>query len=118
MNIIALAIGLCAGMLSGFIGIGGGIVIIPALAFFFKFTQQEAQGTTLAAMVPPIGLLAAYVYYQNGYVNLSVAGLVALGFVLGGFLGAKVVMHLDEALLRRIFGVLLFIISIKMIIGK
>lgn len=88
--IIAIAIGVLAGVASGFMGIGGGVVIIPALAFILGFDQHLAQGTSLAAMVPPIGILAAYVYYKSGHVNIPVAALIAAGFIVGGMVGAKV----------------------------
>ena len=82
---ILLSLGLVTGILSGVIGIGGGIIMIPALVFFFNMTQQNAQGTTLAMMVPPIGFLAAYTYYKAGFVDLKIAGILCLGFFVGGF---------------------------------
>ncbi len=115
---ISIAIGLGAGILGGLMGIGGGIVMIPALAYFLKFSQHAAQGTTLAAMVPPIGILAAYVYYQKGQVNIPVALFIALGFLLGGFIGARIVVNLDDETLRKVFGVALLLVSIKMIFWK
>jgi uncharacterized membrane protein YfcA len=78
-----LLLGLIAGTMSGLIGIGGGIIIIPVLVFLFGFSQHEAQGTTLALLVPPIGLLAAWTYYQQGYVDLKIAGYICAGFFLG-----------------------------------
>jgi uncharacterized membrane protein YfcA len=116
--LLILSIGLTAGILSGLLGIGGGIIIIPALVFFLGFTQQTAQGTTLAMMVPPIGLLAAWAYYSKGYVDLKVAGLMCIGFFVGGFFGAKFATTLSEMMLTRIFGVALLLIAIKMIFGK
>ena len=79
-------LGLVAGVLSGVVGVGGGIIIVPALIFFFGMSQHMAQGTTLALMVPPIGILAAWSYYTHGYVDIKVAVLVGVGFLLGGFL--------------------------------
>jgi uncharacterized membrane protein YfcA len=99
-------------------GIGGAVVMIPALAYFMKFSQHAAQGTTLAAMVPPIGILAAYVYYRQGFVDIPVALFLALGFVAGGFIGARIVVNIDEEILRRVFGVALLLISLKMIFWK
>ena len=116
--LLILSIGLAAGILSGLLGIGGGIIIIPALVFFLGFTQQTAQGTTLAMMVPPIGLLAAWAYYSKGYVDFKVAGLMCIGFFVGGFFGAKFATELSETMLTRIFGIALLLISIKMIFGK
>jgi hypothetical protein len=119
MNILLLLLfGLVAGILSGLLGIGGGIFIIPALVLLLGFSQHTAQGTTLAMMVPPIGLLAAWAYYKSGYVDLKVAGLMCIGFFIGGFFGAKFATALPEAMLSRIFGVAMLIVSIKMIIGK
>jgi hypothetical protein len=119
MNIILyILLGLLTGVSSGMFGLGGGIIIIPALVFLFGFSQHQAQGTTLALMVPPIGLLAAWQYYRQGYVDLKIAAFVCLGFFFGGLLGAKLVVGLPESLLRRLFGVALFMISIKMILTK
>ncbi|MDD5505718.1 MAG: sulfite exporter TauE/SafE family protein [Candidatus Omnitrophica bacterium] len=111
-------LGFVAGALSGMLGIGGGIILIPALIFLFGFTQLQAQGTTLALMIPPIGLLAALRYYQAGNVKLSIAGFICLGFFVGGFIGANLVQNLPEALLRKIFAVFLFFISLRMFFAK
>jgi uncharacterized protein len=116
--VLYLLLGLAAGILSGLIGIGGGIIIVPALVFLFGFSQHQAQGTTLALLVPPIGILAAYAYYQQGYVDLKVAGIIAIGFLLGSFTGAKVATVLSNVVLEKIFGVALLLIGIKMILGK
>lgn len=113
-----IVLGVAAGVLSGFVGVGGGIIIIPVLVMLFKFTQQQAQGTTLALMVPPIGILAAWTYYKEGLVDLKAAGLICLGFFLGGLLGAKVAVHLPNALLQKAFGAVLLVVSLKMIFGK
>ena len=118
MYIIAVAIGLFAGILSGLIGIGGGIIMIPALSIILKFNQHLSQGTTLTTMIPPIGILAAYEYYKNGYVNIPIAIFIAIGFIIGGFIGAKIAIPIDDILLRRIFGTILLLVSINMIIGK
>jgi uncharacterized protein len=113
-----LALGLFAGIISGLIGIGGGIVIVPTLVFLFHFSQHRAQGTTLALLVPPIGILAAWAYYRQGYVDLKVAALICAGFVIGGLLGAKVATSLSNAMLEKVFGVALLLISLKMILSK
>lgn len=112
-----LALGLGSGVLSGLIGIGGGVVIVPALAYIFGLSQQMAQGTTLAAMIPPIGILAAYVYYKNGFVDVKIAALIAVGFLAGGYFGAQIAVHLDRVLLERIFGVLTILIGLKMLLS-
>ncbi|MFH1395294.1 MAG: sulfite exporter TauE/SafE family protein [Candidatus Omnitrophota bacterium] len=114
--ILYLIVGLFAGIVSGLIGIGGGIVIVPCLIYIFKFSQHSAQGTTLAMLVPPIGLLAAWTYFKGGHVNLPVAGLLCLGFVAGGYFGAKFAVGLPEVILRKVFGTCLLIISGYMII--
>jgi uncharacterized membrane protein YfcA len=119
MNMLLyLILGLVTGVFSGLIGIGGAIIIIPCLVLLFGLSQHTAQGTTLALMVPPIGLLAAWIYYKQGFVDLKIAGLVCLGFFIGGLLGAKFAMKIPDELLRRIFGVILLIASIKMILAK
>lgn len=113
-----LLLGLVAGVMSGLIGIGGGIVIVPVLVFLFGFSQHLAQGTTLAMMVPPIGILAAWMYFKEGYVDLSVAAVLCVGFFFGGVLGAKIATSLSSAVLERVFGVVLLAVSIKMIVGR
>jgi uncharacterized membrane protein YfcA len=116
--LLYLLLGLIAGITSGLIGVGGGIIIVPALVFLFGFSQHEAQGTTLALLVPPIGLLAAWTYYQNGYVDLKVAGYICAGFFLGGLFGAKIAVGLSNTALERVFGIALLLISLKMIFAK
>lgn len=111
-----IVLGVVAGLLRGVLGLGGGIV--PALVFFFGYSQHLAQGTTSALLVPPIGLLAAWTYYRQGYVNLFAAAFVCLGFVLGSLLGARVAVALPELLLRRVFGIFLLLVSVRMIFFK
>jgi len=119
MNIFFyLLLGLIAGIFSGLIGIGGAIIIIPSLVLLFGISQHTAQGTTLALMVPPIGLLAAWTYYTRGFVDLKIAGLICLGFFVGGLFGAKFATEISDEILRKIFGVVLFIASLKMILTK
>jgi uncharacterized membrane protein YfcA len=119
MNIFFyILLGLVAGIFSGLIGIGGGIIIVPALVLLFGLSQHTAQGTTLALMVPPIGLLAALAYYKQGFVDLKIAAFVCLGFFIGGFLGAKFAIGISDQLLRKIFGGVLLLTSLKMIFYK
>lgn len=119
MNVILyIILGFVTGAFSGIFGLGGGIIVVPALVFLFGFTQHQAQGTTLAMMVPPIGLLAAWTYYKQGFVDLRIAALLCLGFFVGGLLGAKFVVGLSDPLLRKIFGVVMLLISVKMIFAK
>lgn len=118
-NILSyLVLGLTAGVLSGLIGIGGGVIIVPALVFLFGLSQHQAQGTTLALLVPPIGFLAAWTYYKQGYVDIRIAALVAIGFFVGSLLGARFATGLSNVVLERMFGVALLLISIKMILAK
>ncbi len=116
--LICIVIGVFAGILSGLIGIGGGIIIIPVLMFLFGFSQHEAQGTTLAMMVPPIGILAAWTYYKNGHVNLPVAVFLCLGFLFGGLIGAKFATTVPNMMLQKIFGTALLLIGVKMMFFK
>jgi hypothetical protein len=113
-----IILGVIAGTLSGILGIGGGVVLIPALIFIFGLTQLQAQGTTLALLVPPIGLLAALRYYQSGNVKLGMAGFICLGFFVGGLLGASLVQNLPEPLIRKIFALFLLFVSLRMLLMK
>lgn len=119
MGSIALVfLGIFAGVSSGLIGIGGGIIIVPAQVLLFGLSQQQAQGTTLALLVPPIGILAAWSYYKHGYVDMRIAVLICLGFLIGGLLGGKLATQLPAKAVTRIFGISLFLISVKMIFLK
>lgn len=118
INLLYILIGLSAGIFSGLFGIGGGIIAIPALVFFCEFTQQQAQGTTLAMMLPPIGLLAAWAYYQHGYVDIKAALILACGFLFGGYIGAKFAISLPIHTLQKIFAAFLIFVSIRLFIGK
>ena len=117
-TLLLLAVGLAAGILSGLIGVGGGILIIPALTLGFGLTQHMAQGTTLALMVPPIGLLAAWTYHKEGNVDFRVAALICLGFFFGGLLGAKFATAINATVLKKLFGIALMVTAIKMILAK
>ena len=117
-QLLYVILGLVAGIFGGMFGIGGGIILIPALVYLFGLTQHQAQGTTLAILVPPIGLLAAWRYWQAGDVKLGMAALVCLGFFIGGFFGAQLAQSVSDPLMRKLFGAFLFIVSINMIFGK
>ena len=108
-------LGLVAGIFSGLIGIGGGLIIIPVLVLMFGFSQHQAQGTTLALMVPPIGLLAAWTYYREGHVDLKAAALICAGFFIGGLIGARLANQISSSVLEKVFGVAMLLISLKMI---
>lgn len=113
-----ILVGLAAGVLSGLVGVGGGIIVVPALVYFFGFTQHQAQGTTLAMMVPPIGILAAWAYYSQGHVDIRTAGLLCAGFVVGGYLGGKAAVGLSSPALTKAFGAVLLLVSLKMLLSK
>jgi uncharacterized protein len=110
-----IGLGILAGMTSGLIGIGGGIIIVPVLVLFFRFSQQLAQGTTLALMVPPLGAFAAWTYYRQGYVDLKTAAFICFGFLAGSVLGADLALRLPAEALTRIFGAILVAIGMKML---
>lgn len=110
-----ILLGITAGVLSGLIGIGGGVIIVPALLFIFGFSQHQAQGTTLALLVPPIGILAAWMYYRHGYVDLHAAAFICIGFLIGSFAGAKLATNIPNIVLERVFGIALLLIALKMI---
>ncbi len=113
-----LVLGLFAGTLSGLVGIGGGVIIVPALIFLFKFSQHSAQGTTIALMVPPIGILAAIMYYRYGFVDIKAAAIICIGFVLGGLIGARLATSMPSMVLEKVFGVGLLLLSLQMLFGK
>lgn len=113
--VILVIIGLCAGMLSGLIGVGGGIIIVPALIFFLGFSQHQAQGTSLGLLLLPIGILAVMNYYQKGLIDVKIVGIMALAFVVGGWLGSKLALTLSEVMLKRVFAVILFYTAFKML---
>lgn len=113
-----VALGVAAGALSGLIGIGGGVFIVPALVFLFGMAQQTAQGTTLAMLLPPIGLLAVWTYHQKGFVDFKIAAILCAGFLLGSLFGAKFAVGLSEAALRKIFGIAVIAIGLKMVAGR
>lgn len=117
-EILYLILGLTAGTLSGVFGIGGGTILIPALVFLAGLTQHEAQGTTLAIMLLPIGLFAVMKYYQSGHVQLYIAMFICLGFLIGGFFGATIAEWLPNIILRKAFGVFLMIVSLYTIFAK
>lgn len=117
-EILFIFLGLAAGSFSGVVGLGGGVIIVPALVFLFGLTQQQAQGTTLALMVPPIGILAAYTYYQQGFVDLKIAALICVGFIFGSWIGAKLAVQMPKEILQKIFAIALFLIALKMFFSK
>ena len=115
--LLLVLLGLVAGALSGLIGIGGGIIIVPALVLLFGFSQITAQGTALATLIPPVGLLAAYAYYREGAIDLHAAIWIAAGFLIGGFFGAKIATAIPVNLLTKGFALLLVFIALKLWFG-
>lgn len=113
--LLLIVIGILAGLFSGMFGVGGGIVMIPLMAFALGFTQHEAQGTSLAVLAIPVTFLAAYNYYEAGHVNWKYAAIIAITFVVGGYLGSKVAILIDQSLLKKIFGILMIIVALRMI---
>ncbi|MFH1321636.1 MAG: TSUP family transporter [Bacteroidota bacterium] len=113
--VLLIAIGVIAGIVSGVAGVGGGIIVVPVLVFIFGFSQHNAQGTSIMFMLPPIGILAAYNYYKAGYGDIKYAILLSIAFIIGGYLGSKLSINLAEATVKKIFGVILLVVALKMI---
>ena len=113
-----LCIGLAAGILSGMVGVGGGIIIVPALVYFISMSQHEAQGTSLAVLLLPVGILAVYNYYKEGYVDIKTTLIIASTFIIGGFIGSKISIALDQNMVKKFFGGVLLLVALKMILGK
>lgn len=109
--------GALIGTLSGLLGIGGAIVLVPVLIFGFGFTQAKAQGTSIGALVPPIGIFAAMQYYKNGLLDLRAAALIGCGFVFGALLGAALVPHVPQVWLKRAFASILVYVAVQLIIA-
>lgn len=118
MTVLFLAIGLVAGIASGIFGIGGGVLIVPALAFFCGFSQEQSIGTSLAVLLPPVGLAAVFEYYRNGNVNIKAALLVALGIFVGAWLGALAAHKMGDAWLKLAFGVFVILLGAWMVIAS
>ncbi len=116
--LILVLIGILTGFMAGMLGIGGAIIMIPALVFFMGLSQQTAQGTSLAVMLPPIGILAAYNYYKAGQVNFKFALILAVAFLAGSYFGSKLALEIPQNLLKKIFGILLLVVAIKMLLSK
>jgi uncharacterized membrane protein YfcA len=116
--VILALIGLSAGIVSGMLGVGGAIIIVPALVFFFGMTQHQAQGTSLAVLLFPVGFLAFWNYYKQGYVNFKIALVVILAFFIGGYLGSVIAVQVPEKLLKTGFGILIIVLGFRMVFGK
>lgn len=113
--LILLAIGLFSGMLGGLVGIGGGVVLVPALIYILGFSQLNAQGTSLALIMFPVGVLGVINYYKQGHIDFNIVFILAIGFVVGSFLGSKFAMNIPQALVKKFFAMLMIVIAMKML---
>jgi len=113
--LLLMAVGLAAGMLSGLVGVGGGIIIVPALIFFLGFTQLQAQGTSLGLLLLPVGIFAVLNYYKAGHIDLKVVGFMSIAFIAGGWLGSKLALSLDQETVKKIFAIVLFYTAIRLL---
>ena len=113
--LLLILIGVLAGTLSGLVGVGGGIVIVPALILFMGFTQHQAQGTSLGLLLLPVGILAVVNYYNKGYVDIKVVAVMSVAFIIGGWLGSKLAISLSQETVRKIFAVILLYTAIKIL---
>lgn len=116
--LILLAVGLAAGFLSGMVGIGGGIIIVPVLVYFLGFTQHQAQGTTLFMFLLPIGILGVMNYHKQGYVDYKTALIICSTFVFGSYFGSKLAISLDQKTVKQIFGAIIILLGAKMLFWK
>lgn len=118
MLMLLIAIGIFTGIMGGLLGIGGAIIMVPALVLIIGFSQQMAQGTSLAVMLPPIGIIAAYNYWKAGQVNIKFAIILASAFIIGSYFGSKLALNLPQAVLKKIFGILLLLVAARMLLSK
>ena len=112
--VILILIGVSAGLLSGLFGVGGGLIIVPALVFFIGMSQHEAQGTSLGLMLLPIGILAAWNYFKSGNLDVKAGLIIAAAFVVGGYFGSKYALTISESGLKRIFGAFMLLVALKL----
>jgi len=118
MLLVLIVIGIITGIMAGMLGIGGAIIMIPALVYFMVSRQQMSQGTSIAFILPPIGILAAFNYYKAGQVDIKVAIILAICFLIGSFFGSKLALNVPQNVLKKIFGVLLLLVAAKMLFSK
>ncbi|MEI9934903.1 MAG: sulfite exporter TauE/SafE family protein [Ferruginibacter sp.] len=112
---VLLLVGLLAGMLSGLVGVGGGLIIVPALIYFIGFSQHQAQGTSLGLLLLPAGILAVWQYYKQGDVDLKVVAILAVGFIIGGYYGSKLALSLPQNTVKKLFAIFMLLVAIKML---
>jgi len=113
--VILLLIGLFAGILSGLVGVGGGLIIVPALIFFLGYSQHQAQGTSLGLLLLPVGILAVINYYNKGYIDIKVVAIMSIAFIFGGWLGSKIALRLPADTVKKIFAIFLFYSAFKLL---
>jgi uncharacterized membrane protein YfcA len=112
--VLLIIVGLAAGVLSGMVGVGGGIIVVPALVIFLGFSQHQAQGTSLGLLLLPVGILAVMNYYDKGYIDIKVVAIMSIAFVLGGWLGSKLSLSLPQDNIKKIFAIVLFYTAFRM----
>jgi uncharacterized protein len=115
MILMVIVVGIAAGMLGGMVGVGGGLIIVPALVYLMGFSQKTAQGTSLGLIMLPVGILGVLQYYKQGHVDFRVVGLLAVGFLIGSYFGSKVALRLPQDTVKKIFAVFMIIMAIKML---
>lgn len=113
--LIIILVGVAAGMLSGLVGVGGGLIIVPALVYILAFSQKTAQGTSLALIMLPVGIFGVLQYYKQGHVDFKIVGLLAIGFLAGSFFGSRIALSISQESLKKVFAVLMIFIAIKML---
>lgn len=113
--LIIILVGVAAGILGGLVGVGGGIIIVPALVYFIGMSQKSAQGTSLGLIMLPVGILGVLQYYKQGHVDFRVVGILALGFLAGSYFGSKIALSLPQETLKKIFAILMIVIAVKML---
>ena len=116
--LMLIAIGIVTGIMAGMLGIGGAIIMIPALVYIIGLEQHMAQGTSLAVMLPPVGIIAAYNYYKAGAVNIKFALILAAAFIIGSYFGSKLALNIPQPVLKKIFGLLLLLVAAKMLMSE
>ena len=113
--ITVILIGLAAGLLSGLVGVGGGIIIVPALIFFLGFSQHQAIGTSLGILLLPAGILAVANYYKKGYIDINVVLILFVGYLAGSYFGSKISLNVSQDILKKVFGIMLILTAVKML---
>jgi uncharacterized membrane protein YfcA len=112
---VLLLVGLAAGMLSGLVGVGGGIIIVPCLVFFLGFSQKMAQGTSLGILLLPIGILGAFQFYKQGYIDIKVVAIISVAFIFGSYFGSKIALSLSQENVKKIFAIVMLLVAVKML---